>query len=299
MAETKVNNSWFWGILWAIVIVGAVFASVRVLQQSKEPVFTWRRVMMDGHRSGVVPLNAENAATGLGVFTDETYVTPSGVKYPADSPVAEAAQVLMDVQPRMAILKQVVAHSALEMENLRTVPDLPLGNFVADAFRSFASDYFKVPMDFSLVNYGGIRIPMPKGAVTLEDMTSMFPFKNYLVYCKVKGENLTRLLEQLAGTPAFQAVSGVTVKVKDHKLESALIGGKPIDPERIYNVASLDFLLDGGDQIRLGALSEDVVLTHVLVKEVILAYVTGLEKRGEVIDAKADGRVIMEDSSNE
>ena len=299
MAETKVNNSWFWGILWAIIIVGAVFASVRVLQQSEEPAITWRRVLMDGHRSGVVPLNADNLATGLGAFTDDTYVTPSGVEYPADSPIAEVAQVLMDVQPRMAHLKKVVAHSATEMSNDRDNPDLPLGNFVADALRTYASEYFKLPMDFALVNFGGIRIPMPQGAVTLEDMTAMFPFKNYLAYCKVKGENLTKLLEQLAGTPAFQAVSGVTVRVKDHKLESALIGGEPIDPSRIYNVVTLDFLLDGGDQIRLGALSEDVVLTHVLIKEAMLSYVTDLEKKGEKIDSKADGRVIMEDSSNE
>lgn len=299
MAETKVNNSWFWGILWAIIIIGAVFASQRVLQQSEEPVITWRRVLMDGHRSGVVPLNAENAATGLGVFTDDTYTTPSGVEYPADSPIADVAQVLMDVQPRMAYLKQVVAHSAKEMSNDRDNPDLPLGNFVADALRSYASDYFKVPMDFALVNFGGIRIPMPEGAVTLDDLTAMFPFNNYLVYCKVKGENLTKLLEQLSGTKAFQAVSGVTVRVKDHKLESALIGGEPIDPEHIYNVVSIDFLLDGGDQIRLGALSEDVVLTHVLIREAMLSYVTDMEKNGEIIDPKADGRVIMEDSSNE
>ena len=299
MAETKVNNSWFWGILWAIIIIGAVFASQRVLQQSEEPVITWRRVLMDGHRSGVVPLNAENAATGLGVFTDDTYTTPSGVEYPADSPIADVAHVLMDVQPRMAYLKQVVAHSAKEMSNDRDNPDLPLGNFVADALRSYASDYFKVPMDFALVNFGGIRIPMPEGAVTLDDLTAMFPFNNYLVYCKVKGENLTKLLEQLSGTKAFQAVSGVTVRVKDHKLESALIGGEPIDPEHIYNVVSIDFLLDGGDQIRLGALSEDVVLTHVLIREAMLSYVTDMEKNGEIIDPKADGRVIMEDSSNE
>jgi 2',3'-cyclic-nucleotide 2'-phosphodiesterase (5'-nucleotidase family) len=111
----------------------------------------------------------------------------------------------------------------------------------------------------------------------------------------MKGENLTALLEQLAGTKAFQATSGATVRVKAHKLESALVGGNPIDPKKIYNVTTIDFLLDGGDKLNIGALAEDVTLSTVLLKEVMLWYVKGAEARGEVIEAKADGRVIMED----
>ena len=70
--------------------------------------------------------------------------------------------------------------------------------------------------------------------------------------------------------------------MKAHKLESALVGGKPIDPERVYHVATIDFLLDGGDNLRIGALSEDVKLTHVLLKEVMLDYVEGMEARESI-----------------
>ena len=147
-------------------------------------------------------------------------------------------------------------------------------------------------MDFSLTNFGGIRTPLPEGPVTLEDISSMFPFKNYLCHVQMKGSSLLELLEQLSGTKAFQAVSGCEVKVKGGKLESALVGGKPIDPERIYHVVSIDFLLDGGDKINLGALAENVTLSHVLIREAILDY---LEAEGRLIEAKADGRVIMEE----
>ena len=131
--------------------------------------------------------------------------------------------------------------------------------------------------------------------MTMEDISSMFPFKNYLCYVRMKGSSLQTLLEQLAATKAFQAVSGVQVKVKNHKLESALVGGKPIDPDRIYNVTTIDFLLDGGDKLNIGALAESVQLSKVLLKEVMLDYVKGCESRGEIIHAAADGRVIMED----
>ena len=147
----------------------------------------------------------------------------------------------------------------------------------------------------SIGNYGGIRVPMPEGAITLDDIASMFPFKNYMCYAKVRGSELTKLLEQLSATEAFQAVSGARIRVKGHKLESALIGGQPIDPKRLYNVTTIDFLLDGGDGIRIGALAEDVKLSRVLLKDVMLDYIRDCESKGVAIDSAPDGRVIMED----
>lgn len=261
---------------------------------SQGPEMGWKRVWMDGSRTGVVAVTAENVDTALGTFEDDAYVAPNGRRFTGGA-TPEVAAMLMEVQPRMAHLKEVVGHSARMMENLRTQPDLPLANFVADALRERASDYFGKPMDFAVINYGGIRIPMPEGAVILDDIEAMFPFKNYMCYAAVRGSNLRRLLEQLAKTDAFQAVSGCRVKVKAHELVEAEIGGAPIDPDRLYNVATIDFLLSGGDQIAIGALAEDVVLTPVLVREVVLDHIKAMEAEGKIIDVQKDGRVILED----
>ena len=272
-----------------------IITSLLLVACSCAPRVEWRAVNMDGHRSGVVSLTAENAAEGLGIFTDSTYVMPSGATFAADGAAAKVASALMAVQPAMTSLKEVVGHSAAMLMNDRDNPDLPLGNLFADVLRSYGSKYFGVPMDFAITNFGGIRVPLPEGAVTLEDISSMFPFKNYLCYCKMRGSSLLALFEQLAGTKAFQATSGATVRVKAHNLESVLVGGEPIDPSRVYNVATIDFLLDGGDNLRIGALSEDVQLTHVLLKDVMLDYVRSCEAAGVVIEGRSDGRVIMED----
>ena len=260
---------------------------------SQGPRMEWKRVDMDGSRTGVVAVNAENMDTALGSFEDD-YVAPNGRHF-VDGVTPEVAAMLMEVQPKMAHLKEVVGHSARQMLNLRTEPDLPLANFVSDALRAQASEYFGKPIDFAIINYGGIRIPMPEGAVILDDIEAMFPFKNYMCYAAVRGSNLQRLLEQLAKTKAFQAVSGCRVKVKAHELVEAEIGGEPIDPKRLYNVATIDFLLSGGDQIAIGALAEDVILTPVVVRDLMLDYIKGLEAEGKIIDVEKDGRVIMED----
>jgi len=279
---------------WIMLGIGLLLVT-KAAMTDPQPEISWKRVAMDGHRVGAQSVTAENVSTALGVFTDEGYVAPSGAAFPDDSPVPAVASVLMEAQPRLTALKVVVGHSAKMMMNLRTDPDLPLGNLFADILRQRGSKDFKVPMDFAVTNFGGIRCPMPEGAITLEDIQSMFPFKNYMCYVKMKGSNLTRLLEQLAESKAFQATSGAKVKVKAHKLVSAEVGGKPIDPDRIYNVTTIDFLLDGGDRLNIGALAEKVVLTHTLLKDVMLDYVQECEAKGIIVDGNADGRVIMED----
>ena len=260
---------------------------------SQGPRVEWKRVPMDGSRTGVVPVTAENVDTALGTFEDD-YIAPNGRHF-TEGATPEVAALLMDVQPKMAHLKEVVGHSARLLVNIRTECDLPLGNIVADALREKGSSYFGVPMDFAVSNYGGIRNPLPEGAILMDDVEAMFPFKNYMCYAKVRGNNLQRLLEQLAKTQAFQAVSGCEVKVKAHELVKAEVGGEPIDPNRLYNVTTIDFLLSGGDGIAIGALAEDVVLTDVLVKDVMLEYFQKMEAEGKVVDGQKDGRVIMED----
>ena len=293
MAQAGVRR---WAAKLAVLLgVAGVLLATREAARSSRPAYRWQAVSMDGHRIAAQPVNGSNADQALGVVDQQGYTAPSGVCYPLDSPVAAVAQLLLDAQPRVAPLKEVVGHSAALLLNRRTDPDLPLGNLFADALRAYASRYFKVPMDFAITNFGGIRTPLPEGAITMEDVSSMFPFKNYLCWCRIKGSGLLKLFEQLAATPAFQATSGAAVRVKAHQLESALIGGEPIDPDRVYNVATIDFLLDGGDKINLGALAESVQLSPVLLREVMLDYVRGCEARGELVSGKADGRVIMED----
>ena len=89
--------------------------------------------------------------------------------------------------------------------------------------------------------------------------------------------------------------SACWVKVKAHELVEAEVGGKPIDPNRLYHITTIDFLLSGGDQIAIGALAEDVVLSPVLIRDVMLEHVRKLEAAGQVIDGQKDGRVVMED----
>ncbi len=156
-------------ILWAIEI--ALIALAFCSSRESGPQISWRRVLMDGSRTGVASLAVDNLDGTLGTFNGEEYISPNGTHF-TDGATPKAAALLRDAQPSMARLKEIVGHSASELDNPRDECDLPLGNLIVDMIRKGASEYFRTPVDVGLLNYGGIRIPLPKGVISSVSSTS-------------------------------------------------------------------------------------------------------------------------------
>jgi len=135
----------------------------------------------------------------------------------------------------------------------------PAGNLIADTFR----EHFDAECAFQ--NRGGIRCDLPKGPVTRRDLFEILPFGNHLVLLELRGDRLEGTLRQAVEGTAHSGleVSGLTLEVsagERPKLERVLVGGDPLDPERIYRVATNNFLAEGGDNFLL--LSEAESVTH-------------------------------------
>ena len=280
---------------WALIalICFAVGAAVVYFSPRKDKglKISWSRTLMDGSRTGVKAVTGPDAEAALGRFEDDAYVTPNGQRF-VDGALPEVAAALMEVQPKMSALKERVGFCPEEM--VAHGPESGLSNLLADALRAEGERIFGVPMDFALSNFGGIRCPMPQGDVVLDDILAMFPFKNYVVYAQVKGKELRKLFDQFAMTKV-QCISGAKLVIKDKQVVSAEIGGKPIEDEKVYNVATIDFLLDGGDRIAIGAMADDVKLSDVLISDFMLRCVRSLTEAGKPIAYATDGRVIVEE----
>jgi 2',3'-cyclic-nucleotide 2'-phosphodiesterase (5'-nucleotidase family) len=129
-----------------------------------------------------------------------------------------------------------------------------IGNFIADAMRA------RGHADVAIMNGGGIRAGKvyPAGTpVTRRDVLAELPFGNLLVVLAVKGSDLREAIENgLSRLPAiagrFPQVSGMRVEYDPQRpagsrVVSIEVGGAPLDPGRIYKVATNDFLARGGD----------------------------------------------------
>jgi 2',3'-cyclic-nucleotide 2'-phosphodiesterase (5'-nucleotidase family) len=133
---------------------------------------------------------------------------------------------------------------------------------------------------------------MPEGDVTLDDMLSMFPFKNQVIYVEHKGITLRKMLEKMAAG-RFEVLGGVRVVAEDGKLVSAEIDGEPIDDNKVYGVATVSFLLYGGDGLRLADDAVSLKKFDVDIIDAVLEHVHAETAAGRTIQYESDGRVII------
>ena len=271
-------------------IVGIfLILSVAVSAYSQE--YEWKHVAMDGSRTGCVSPSKDNVSEALGFFKRGRYIAPDGTVHKKNSATARTARVVLDAQPAMSRVKDVIGYSTGSMKT--EYPESALSNWFVDILMNKIEKLSGRKVDVGIVNFGGIRIDMPEGDILLDDMLSMFPFKNQLVYVEQTGRQIKTILEGMAAG-RFQVLGGVRVVAEDGKLVSAEIDGSQIDDDRIYGLATISFLLGGGDGLSLDQNAVSVtVFDDVDVIDAILEYVYAETAAGRPITYQKDGRVVV------
>lgn len=264
--------------------------AVRPGRSSAARLVKWSGVKMNGARTGCKSPSATDIEKTVGTFDGRTYIAPNGVRYRKGT-VAKVAGMVLDAQPVMAPVKKVVGYSPEEM--VRSYPECALSNLFIDTIMAATEKASGKHVDIGIGNFGGIRTDMPEGDILVDDIMSMFPFKNTIVYVSIKGKDIRDILDCMAAT-RFQVLGGVKVVAEGGEIVSAEVGGEPLDDERVYGLATISFLLNGGDDLFLGknALSIEE-FGDMDIYDVIMEYVTSETAAGRDIVYSADGRVII------
>lgn len=252
--------------------------------------YNWEHYVMDGSRTGVTVPNADNVEDALGKVSDGVYTAPNGNVF-TDGVTPAVAADLIRVQPQMAELKQVIGHTSRPMASRR--PESELSDWFVDHLMEDTGKITGRKVDVGIANFGGIRTSFPEGVIVMDDIVSMFPFVNHLCYVALKGEDLKAVFDQFARR-RLEVFGGARLVIKDKKVESLEIGGEPIDPEKIYGLATIDFLLDGGDSLFLAKNAKELIITDKLIIDSMLPYVLETTAEGKDIEYNTDGRVTIE-----
>ena len=178
-------------------------------------------------------------------------------------------------------INSVVAHTAVELtindpvekdsngNPVRMIrrAETNLGDLCTDALRATTG------ADIGLLNGGGIRKTIQQGDITFGDIIGVMPYGNELCLIEVTGQQIIDALEWGARSipgenGGFIQVSGLSYEVDlsvesscesdaegmfagisgNYRVKNVRVGDEPIDPERMYTVASTDYLLlNNGD----------------------------------------------------
>lgn len=194
---------------------------------------------------------------------------------------------------QVAPLQEIVGYSDEEYSSRR--PESGLSNFAADVIKIIAEKKTGETVDIAMTNYGGIRNSLPKGAVRVYDIFSIFPFDNHLVTFDIKGSDLRRFLNQMIARRRVEALSGVEMVITGREADKLLVAGAPIDDNRVYKFATINFLMDGGDGVVLSDVAFNLKETGIWIRDAIVEYLQDQMARGETISLHPDGRIVYTD----
>ena len=262
----------------SFLAVAAILAAASSYAQG--PVISWSTDPIDGHRTGVTASTADNVEEAMGYVKGRTYYAPNGKKFRKGT-VRKVASLMLGAQPAMADVKKVVGYSTRVM--VRKKPECELYDWFIDELMRATADSTGKKIDIGISNRGGIRIDMPAGEILCDDIQSMFPFKNNLCYVALHGRDIRAILDQMAAT-SFQILGGVKVVAKNGKIVSATVNGEPLDDDKVYGVATINFLLDGGDGYSIGKNAIETIFCNGWLYDTMIAYVKSLTAAGKPVE---------------
>lgn len=167
------------------------------------------------------------------------------------------------------VFKTVVATATAPLDRGGADQESGLGSWMADCYKDWAG------VDAALQNGGGMRADIPVGPVTLRTLFSLMPFDNSIVKLKMTGAELRSVADHAVGSARMGQVGGITLDYKrpaprHERVAAMTVGGAPLDEAKTYSVATLDFLVAGGDgYTEFGKAAQEP--TGVLARDVLRA----------------------------
>ncbi len=192
-------------------------------------------------------------------------------------------------------MSQIIAFSEVAMS--KDQPEGLLNDFIADLSLIKGNEYLKrlntLSAPICLLNYGGLRSSLPKGAITLRNVYELMPFENELIALEISGANVTKLLNYIAQKNGMPE-SGIVMSIKENAAGSVLIQGVPFDATKNYLVITSDYLAQGGDDMTFLLNPLASYPLGLKVRDAIIDYLKEQTKIGNTISIHLDKRIYYE-----
>lgn len=190
-----------------------------------------------------------------------------------------------------------ICYSARNRENT-------LGDLVTDAFRIILG------AEIAFINSGSFRDDITKGEIRQSDIYDASPYGNFAFRADISGQDILNMLEKASSlAPAqfggFMQVSGMKYSI-DTCIVSSVVSGEnglfqkvagerrvhdvmvlgndgcwhPLDPKKIYSVASTDYILvNNGDGVVFSKNLSGNEADYVYANDVVASYIQNLDGR--------------------
>ncbi len=200
-----------------------------------------------------------------------------------DDDVAVSEYIAPYVRSMARTMNRVITTSEGSFE--RGKPEGALGNLAADIVRYRAIAEMGKRVDVSVMNNGGLRVPLPEGKITIGHIYELMPFENYIAVLRFTGEQIKQIADELASVNG-EATSGIRFRIVDGKARDILVDSLIVDPDRYYWLATNNWMADGGGDAPTLWEPLERHNIDVLIRDAIIEYLNGHETIAPYIDQR-------------
>ena len=217
-------------------------------------------------------------------------VTTEAIPVDATSDDIQSVAYLAHLAPIKAGMEQEMnVQLGYAPENLWVdAPECPMLNWASDALWEAAKKAYNGRVDIAIVNMGGMRCTWQAGPITRGCVFELMPFDNRLVVLTLKGTDVLALCESFARYGG-QGVAGMRVKIIDGRVADVQIGGKALNTNALYTVATSDYLAGGADHMDALTRYVDYWNSDLIIRDL---YVDAVREQ-DTIRAAVDGRMTI------
>ena len=164
-----------------------------------------------------------------------------------------------------------------------------IGNFMADAIYRQANIVFNRRtgnnIDMVILNHGSIRSIISKGDIRIRNVFELMPFENKIVVVALKGQQIDSMVSYLCQSKKANPISKLKLTIdKDFNPIEATISGEKINTNKIYYVASNDYLYNNGDNMRFFRPNDSLYDLNYKVRDALIDYLKQADTINPVID---------------
>jgi len=202
---------------------------------------------------------------------------------------AELVKIMQSYKIRLdKVVNRSIGTSSHYMES--KAPESLLSNFLSDQLWLKAAEFCPEGVDLAIINFGGIRAPLPAGPLTVGDIYRIMPFENEMVVLELKAADLLTVLTKIAADGG-EGVSNIKMDVLNGKITNLLIAGKPFDETLTYRIATIDYLADGNSGMTPFKNAVKRIDTHLKLRDAYISQIEKLTAQGKVVTSELDGRI--------
>lgn len=192
-------------------------------------------------------------------------------------------------------LSKALAYNPYDLDKTAAKWQNPMTNFYADAILEIALPVFEKQtgkkIDFCLLNYGGIRATIAKGAITTRTAYDIMPFENNAVVLALKGNVVYEMAHFIIANKVAHPLSGIEIFVdKNQMVKDIKINNESIDKNKTYHMVTNDYLAKGGDKMNFLLKAKENHSLNYKLRNMFIAYFTKID----TLNPSVKPRIIFE-----